>query len=182
MKTSTWQCGTPRASCSGGSDIVLAFTHSLLSGGIFMFLSTQGLGNNGAGDLNLTYILIICQRQQHLLRGSHSFGASSRPSCCLPTSTGLCSCAHGRGKAEPTAKISNLNNKKRNMESIRYIKVISSQNQFSYSSSKQLGTHLPLPHMRRQPLENYYPHFGRLNHLCLLLTALTVPSIDVYKM
>ena len=68
------------------------------------------------------------------------------------------------------------------------IKVLSSQNLFSFSSSKQLGTHLPLPHMRRQllegrkSLENYYPRFGRLNHLCLLLTALTVPSIDVYKM
>ena len=53
---------------------------------------------------------------------------------------------------------------------------------FPFFSSKQLGTHLPLPHTRRQLLENCNSHFGRLNHLWLLLSALTVPSIDVYKM
>ena len=177
MKTSTWQCGTPRASCSGGSDILLSFTHSLLSGGIFMFLSTQGLGNNGAGDLN-----IYCN---HLsLSANNTYYVAPIPLGQAPVQVVAYQPPPGYALV-PMAEVRKNPLLEYQILTARNpldIKVLSSQNQFSFSSSKQLGTHLPLPHTRRQLLENCYPHFGRLNHLCLLLTALTVPSIDVYKM
>ena len=123
MKTSTWQCGTPRASCSGGSDIVLSFTQSLLSGGIFMFLSTQGLGNNGAGDLNLTlYIAITCLSAPTTPTTWLPFLWGKLPSKLLLTNLHrvMLLCPWQRYWQNPLLKFQIVTTKKRNMKSIRY--------------------------------------------------------------
>ena len=92
-----------------------------------MFLSTLVRGNTGAGkiigqrmSIKFTFQIkssqvnqiasqvnqvayqvnqVSPQRQRHLLRGPRSTGpTSSCPSCCLPASSGLCSCTFGRGE------------------------------------------------------------------------------------